>query len=191
MNRPHSRAADRPCRSGAAKHHRRPLECLAECPECLAECHVRRRFSPFGEACSSAFRTTARSTASVSASIAAVSISVITAWKKVESGCRNGSETRKRRRRSVQRDRSAFPQLKGSGSGSVNAERSIEMKLLNRDTEVRGYVFLGAGTASLIALAVVFWMGAPLAARNGGSSRHTRCAVRQHARNRAHRRQSG
>jgi glyoxylase-like metal-dependent hydrolase (beta-lactamase superfamily II) len=40
------------------------------------------------------------------------------------------------------------------------------MTLVNRDTQLRGYVFLGVGTASLIVLAVVFWMGAPLAARN-------------------------
>src|SRR4029453_18719263 len=41
------------------------------------------------------------------------------------------------------------------------------MKPLNRDTRTLWYVFLGLGTASLIAVAVGFWMGAPLAARNG------------------------
>ena len=41
------------------------------------------------------------------------------------------------------------------------------MKPLNRDMHTLWYVFLGLGTASLIAVAVVFWMGAPLAARNG------------------------
>ena len=41
------------------------------------------------------------------------------------------------------------------------------MKPLNRDTRTLWYVFLGLGTASLIAVAVVFSMGAPLAARNG------------------------
>ena len=41
------------------------------------------------------------------------------------------------------------------------------MKPLNRDTRTLWYVFLGLGTASLIAVTVVFWTGAPLAARNG------------------------
>ena len=41
------------------------------------------------------------------------------------------------------------------------------MKPWNRDRRTLWYVFLGLGTASLSAVAVVFWMGAPLAARNG------------------------
>jgi len=52
-------------------------------------------------------------------------------------------------------------------------KRSIAMKPLNRDMHARRYVFLAVGIASLIALAVVFWMGAPLAARNGARPEHS------------------
>jgi glyoxylase-like metal-dependent hydrolase (beta-lactamase superfamily II) len=57
--------------------------------------------------------------------------------------------------------------LERRGSQTATDHKECSMKPLTLDIHARPHVVLSVGTASLIALAVVFWMGAALAARNG------------------------
>ena len=63
------------------------------------------------------------------------------------------------------------------------------MNPLNPHIHARLYVFLALASASLIALAALFWSGATLAARAGSATRHARRAIPQYASHRAHRRE--
>ena len=61
------------------------------------------------------------------------------------------------------------------------------MNPLNPHTHARMYVLLALASASLIALAALFWPGATLAARGASAARHARRAIPQYAGRRAYR----